>query len=282
MNYRHAYHAGNFADVFKHAVLTLAQGALNADPAPYFVLDTHAGAGLYDLQGAAASKTLEWQAGIGRFLKAAHRPAALSSYGEAILALNRGGPLRRYPGSPLIALHGMRANDRLIATEMHPEDARTLAKALTRDDRARVHRLDGYRALRAFLPPRERRGLILIDPPYEVADEFERLAHGLKAASRRFVTGLYLAWYPIKGRAEIAAFHGLLEGLGLRRLLCAELLIREPCDPARLNGSGLVIANPPAALVKMLEEILPWLTAVLATGTGAQFRLAPLSPAQAR
>lgn len=237
MNYRHAYHAGNFADCFKHALLLLLIEAMQRKDKPYLALDTHAGAGGYDLSAGPAEQTGEWRQGVGRLLEA--RPAALASYLGLIERLGL------YPGSPRILAALARPGDRLIACELHPNEALTLKRELAAFPSAAVHARDGYEAMRAFLPPPEKRGLILIDPPYERTDEFTRLAAALNLAARKFINGVYASWYPIKHRAPVRAFLAQIKETGLRDVIACELLLREPVNPARLNGCGLLVVNPP-------------------------------------
>jgi 23S rRNA (adenine2030-N6)-methyltransferase len=279
MNYRHAYHAGNFADVLKHAVLSLTLVHLKKKEAPFRVIDTHAGIGMYDLAGEEAGKTGEWRGGIGRLLGAdtAPLPAAaaelLKPYLAAVEALNPDGALRNYPGSPSLALALMRADDRLVANELHPEDAATLRRTLARDRRAKVLELDGWLALKAQLPPKERRGVVLVDPPFEEAGELDRIATGLDNARRRFSGGIYLLWYPIKDPRPVARFHQALAKVAPPESLAVELLIRAPDNPDRLNGCGLIVLNPPFTLAGDLDVLLPVLAERLSDGPGATGRI---------
>jgi 23S rRNA (adenine2030-N6)-methyltransferase len=284
MNYRHAYHAGNFADVLKHAVLALVIEHLKRKPAPFRVIDTHAGIGTYDLASEAATKTGEWRDGIGRVLDAEMAPeaaAALVPYLDVVRSLNADGALARYPGSPLIARRLMREHDRLVVNELHPEDRAQLAKLFTRDPQTKVLELDGFTALKALLPPKERRGVVLVDPAYEVTGELQRLVQGLKEVERRFATGVILLWYPVKDTQAIAAFRRQIAELGLAKALAAELLVRKPDDAALLNGAGLIIVNPPFTLAAKLAALLPELARLLAQGPGATFRLETLGREQA-
>ena len=211
MNYRHAYHAGNFADVLKHAVLALVIEHLKLKPAPFRVIDTHAGVGVYDLGAEEAQKTGEWREGIGRIVSADLPPdaaAALAPYLGVVRGLNaqiaREGTLTRYPGSPLLARRLMREGDHLVVNELHPEDNIALRKLFGHDPQTKVLELDGWTALKSLLPPKERRGVVLVDPAYEQPGELERLVQGLKEAARRFATGTILLWYPIKDVTAIA------------------------------------------------------------------------------
>lgn len=279
MNYRHAYHAGNFADVLKHAVLSLVLAYMAKKDAAFRVIDTHAGIGMYDLASEAAEKTGEWRNGIGRFLGEAEAEAAplpieaaalLVPYLDAVRACNPEGGLRRYPGSPCLALALMRAQDRLVASELHPEEAHLLGEALASDRRAKVLGLDGWLALKAQLPPKERRGVVLVDPPFEQHGELERLQQGLRNALRRFAGGVYLLWYPIKDPRPIAQFHQAIGKIAPPETLAVELLLRDPTDTERLNGSGLVVINPPYTLEGDLAVILPVLAERLGDGRGAR------------
>ncbi|QJE73019.1 23S rRNA (adenine(2030)-N(6))-methyltransferase RlmJ [Aerophototrophica crusticola] len=268
MNYRHAYHAGNPADVVKHAVLCLLLQKLTAKPAPFCVLDTHAGIGGYDLDATEAQKTREAEAGIRRLLALPDLPVALAPYLEAVRALNPGlaegkVPLRHYPGSPLLARHFLREQDRLVLAELHPDDAQTLRRALQGEKRAAVHHMDGWLALKAHLPPKEKRGLVVIDPPFEATDEYGRLAAALALVHRRWATGQVLAWYPIKDRASVWRLHQQMEDLGIPKVLAAELTWSEDDRSDRLNGSGLILVNPPWQLDATLAELLPALHRLL-------------------
>jgi 23S rRNA (adenine2030-N6)-methyltransferase len=283
MNYRHAYHAGNFADVLKHVVLTRVIEYLKRKPAPLRIVDTHAGSGCYALHSEEAAKTGEWQAGIGRLLGSDARPlpaqvaALLSPYLDAVRAENDAGALGRYPGSPLLACRLMRADDRLVANELHPEEHAALTANIGRDRRAKVLQLDGWLALKSQLPPRERRGVVLIDPPFEQDGELARMAQGLAEGLQRFATGVYLAWYPIKDPKPIARFHRDLVSLPVARLLRIELMLRRPTDLDRLNGCGLIVANPPHVLEAELARILPVLARRLGGDDGqAHVHLAPI------
>ena len=278
MNYRHVYHAGNFADVLKHIVLCRVVAHLQAKEGALFLLDSHAGIGRYDLAGDEALKTGEAAGGIRRLLAEPDLPAMLADYLAAIDALNPGPAaqaasssderplaerLRWYPGSPRFLRSMMRPGDRLAACELHPADAETLAAEFFRDRQVKTHQMDGYLAVKAMLPPPERRGFIVVDPPFERRDEFEMMSKGLVAAYRRFATGVYALWYPVKGRRPVDAFHADLAASGTRRILVAELMIRPGDDPERFNGCGLVLVNPPWKLDAELRELLPFLARLL-------------------
>jgi 23S rRNA (adenine2030-N6)-methyltransferase len=276
MNYRHAYHAGNFADVLKHAVLCRALEYLRAKPAAFRVVDTHAGAGRYDLGGIEARKTGEWRDGIGRLVDAdlASEPRRLlAPYLDAVVAFNSGGRLVTYPGSPVLAQALLRPQDRLIACELEPQQAAALGRALRGDPRAKAIAIDGWTALGAYVPPKERRGLVLIDPPFERPGEFTRLLRGLAAAHRRWTTGNYLLWYPIKDLAEVAGFARNLVRLGIGKMLRAELTIESADSVGALQSCGLIFVNPPWSLHDELKVLLPVLARALCRGAAGRFRL---------
>ena len=237
MNYRHAFHAGSFADCMKHALLVWLIDALQVKPAPIFVLDTHAGAGRYDLASDPAQRTGEWRQGIERLIDMP--PPALSRYLGFIRTLGL------YPGSPALIRAMLRPDDRRACCELQPDDLFQLRRHFARDPQVAVHQRDGWEALGALLPPKERRGLVLIDPPYEKPDEFTDLIDGLAMAHARFRTGVLAAWYPIKHRAPVRGFFTALQQTGIRDIVTAELLLREPLQPDRLNGCGLLVVNPP-------------------------------------
>jgi 23S rRNA (adenine2030-N6)-methyltransferase len=273
VNYRHVYHAGGFGDVVKHLVLTAVIERLKAKPAPFVVLDTHAGIGCYDLASAEAARTLEFETGITRLLACeATQPRlqpdaarTVARHLGVVRALNpEGASLRWYPGSPRLARALLRPCDRLVMCELHPQDILALKAEFAADPQAAVHHMDGYRALKAHLPPRERRGVVLLDPPFEAPDEHERLVAGLAVGHRRWPTGIFAIWYPIKERPAIWRFHQRLEETGIRKILAAEITIHPEETHERLNGCGMVLVNPPwrldAALSDLLAGVHPLLT----------------------
>jgi 23S rRNA (adenine2030-N6)-methyltransferase len=266
MNYRHAYHAGNHGDVLKHAVLAEIIRRLHDKPTPAFALDTHAGIGLYDLGATEAEKTGEWRAGIGKVFDAA--PGCLDAYLDIVRALNPGGALTRYPGSPAIAAARMRPGDRLALAELHPEDAEALRAWAHGKPGVAVHRRDGYESIRAFLPPPERRGLVIVDPPYEAIDEFELLAKAVITGCRRWPAGRWLIWHPVKDPAPVWRLQDALLGGGIGGFLMAELLVG-PVDGVSLAGSGLILINPPFGLEAWLGQALPALQSVIAPQHGS-------------
>jgi 23S rRNA (adenine2030-N6)-methyltransferase len=258
MNYRHAFHAGSFADCMKHALLVNLVGALQRKPAPIGVLDTHAGAGHYDLLNGPAQRTGEWRAGIDRLLDTP--PPALTPYLDLIRTLGL------YPGSPALIRAMLRPDDRLACCELQPDDLFELRRRFARDKQVAVHHRDAWEAIGALLPPKERRGLVLIDPPFEDPQEYTHLAEGLAAGNARFRTGVFAAWYPIKHRAPVRGFFTALQQTGIRDIVAAELLLREPLDPERLSGCGLVVINPPFGFERDATEILTALLERLGRG----------------
>ncbi len=281
MNYRHAYHAGNFADVVKHAVLARLVVYMTRKPQPFRVIDIHAGTGCYDLSSIEATKTAEWQNGIGRLLTAAAAlpegsAALLGPYLDAVRSLNGDADLKLYPGSPLLARMLMRREDTLIANELHSEDCARLRETMHGKPNTKVMELDAWAALKSLLPPKERRGLILIDPPFEASDEFDRLAKGLEQALARFATGTYLVWYPVKQQRDVTTFLRRVRGFGAKAALNVSLSITRRSDVG-LTETGLVIVNPPYVLESELNIILPALVTALAAGPGAGFTVEPLA-----
>ena len=280
MNYRHAYHAGNFADVLKHAVLALVIEYLKLKPQPFRVIDLHAGIGLYDLSGEEAGKTGEWRDGIGR-LVAADPPgdvaAVLAPYLDVVRSINPdsspGGDIRFYPGSPLLARTLMRPGDQLVANELHPEDVETLRRSLRRAPATKVMNLDAWQAVKSLLPPKERRGAVLIDPPFELANEFEAIEEGLREGLKRFANGISIVWYPIKDPARATRFLRQIKGLGTGKILSASLSVAARETLPGLTETGLLVVNPPFPLKSQLEQILPYLSSLLARGRGAGFSL---------
>jgi 23S rRNA (adenine2030-N6)-methyltransferase len=276
MNYRHAFHAGNFADVVKHAVLARVLTHLRSKETAFRVIDTHAGGGLYDLTGAEASRSGEWRDGIRLLREATLAPAlrtALAPYLDAVAALNPAGQLTRYPGSPLIVRANLRPQDRLIACELEPRAAVSLARNLGRDPRVKAIAIDGWTALTAYIPPKERRGLVLVDPPFEQRNEFARLLDALQTAHGKWPTGIYMAWYPIKQRHETEAFARKVGKSGVEKILRAEISFTAPADTAKLRGSGLLVVNPPWTLERELQSLLPALAEILAQGARYRLRL---------
>jgi 23S rRNA (adenine2030-N6)-methyltransferase len=280
MNYRHIYHAGNFADVFKHIVLARIIAYLKRKDAAFRVIDTHAGIGLYALHSEEALKTGEWRGGIGKLLSAAPKGSSatlLEDYLATVQSLNPEGGIRLYPGSPWLARHLLRRQDRLTAIEFHPEDANRLKELFAGDHHVRIIELDGWLALGAHLPPKEKRGLVLVDPPFEEEGEFERMMDGLKKAYRRWPGGIYAFWYPVKDGAAVGRFRQALAEAGIPKILDVSLSIRSPSAEPRLDGCGMVVVNPPFILHQELTEILPLLVRLLGEDKGAAWSLDLLS-----
>ena len=280
MNYRHAYHAGNFADVVKHATLARIVRYLKEKPAAFRVIDTHAGIGLYDLASDEAQRTGEWQGGVGRLAGRRFAPeveALLQPYRDAVGLGPAAGKLEEYPGSPLIARRLLRPQDRLFAVELHVQDAAALKSLFAGDIQVRVLELDGWLALGAHVPPKEKRGLVLVDPPFEEEGEFERIVAGLGKAHRRWPGGVYALWYPVKDRRAVADFRAALAGSGIPKILDIRFDVRAPSQDARLDGCGIAIVNPPYALTGELEILLPVLCDTLADGPGAGFAIERLT-----
>ncbi len=268
MNYRHAFHAGNHADVLKHYVLTRLIALLSRKEAPFAYLDSHAGIGLYDLRGDQASRTGEWLEGIARLWQASDVPDPLLDYLEVIRAMNPDGELRHYPGSPDLARLLTREQDRLHLNEKHPEDGRLLKENMHGYRRVAVHLGEGWYVPRALLPTREKRALLLIDPPFEQVDEMERCAQSLSEAISRMRQAVVAIWYPIKDLRQLSRFYRDLQKSKAPKLLLVELYVHPTDEAARLNGSGLVISNPPWGLEDELKQILPWLADLLGQSQG--------------
>jgi 23S rRNA (adenine2030-N6)-methyltransferase len=286
MNYRHAFHAGGFADVIKHIVLVRILTYLHDKPAAFRVIDTHAGAGIYDLGGEEARRGGEWLTGIARLMQARFSESTgelVKPYLDIVRAFNPQRELVAYPGSPLIARALLRPQDRMVACELEPQARKHLIDALRRDSQARVVDLDGWVALPAFVPPKERRGLVLIDPPFEAKDEFERLAAGFAAAFAKWPTGIYLLWYPVKSRrsAEELARHVAARteaAIGVGKCLRLEFSVGPQVADGALTSTGLLIVNPPWTLGAELRTILSELERPLGQGGAGRFRLETVRP----
>ena len=269
MNYRHAYHAGNHADVLKHIVLARIFALMARKDTPFAYLDSHSGIGLYDLLGDEASRTGEWESGIGRLYGRDDVPELLQDYLGVVSALNPDGGLEFYPGSPELGRRLTRPQDRVMLNELHPEDGRLLKANMAGERRIAVHQGDGWLLPRAFLPVPEKCGVLLIDPPFEQPDDLERCVTALDEAIGRMRQTVVAIWYPIKDRRQLKRFYQRLEKSSAPKLLRVELCVH-PADTAdRLNGSGLVIANPPWPLDEELRGLLSWLAETLAQSEGS-------------
>ena len=275
MNYRHAFHAGNFADVFKHSILLGLLESLKRKQSAFCYFDTHAGRGRYDLRSEEASRTREYAGGVQRLLASTRLPSVLHVYVNLVRALNagQGGELAVYPGSPLLASLVLREQDRAIVCELQEDEAAALKALFRGDARFSVHQRDGYEALKALTPPKQKRGLVLIDPPFEAqTGEFVEIQAALAGALARWPNAIYAIWYPIKLRQHIVPFHRwLAERSGAASVIAAELLLHPDNSALRLNGCGMAILNPPYRFDRELEEIVPVLRATLAQSRyGAQ------------
>ncbi|HEX2553649.1 MAG TPA: 23S rRNA (adenine(2030)-N(6))-methyltransferase RlmJ [Microvirga sp.] len=274
MNYRHAFHAGNFADVMKHALLVRILAYLQRKETPLRVIDTHAGIGLYDLSSDEARRTGEWGEGIGR-LDTPFAPqveAILAPYRAVVAAVRaRHGP-KAYPGSPAIVREMLRRQDQGVFVELHPKDHATLSERYNAVTNLKVLHLDAWIALHALIPPKEKRGLVLIDPPFEEPNEMQRLGDELLRAVAKWPTGTYAAWYPVKDLAPVDKVVKALDAALGRPALRLELYIDRPDDPARLNGSGLLVVNPPWTLRDEAETLLPALAERLSRGRYGAYR----------
>jgi 23S rRNA (adenine2030-N6)-methyltransferase len=274
MNYRHAYHAGNHTEMLKHAALVAVLEHLGRKEKPFFVLDTHAGIGGYDLGSEEAVKTGEATDGILRVARA--DPPAARAYLDLVRGFDPSGEMRFYPGSPEIVRRMLRPQDRLVACELHPADVETLRIAMRHDPRVAVHQRDGYEAIGAFVPPPERRGLVFVDPPFEKRDEADRLGRTLAKAVRKWPTGTYMAWYPLKDPDVPGRILAPLEAAGAAETLQVELALR-PLD-GTLVGGGLVIVNPPYTLPAFLDALGPQLLAALGGAERGAYRRAWITP----
>jgi 23S rRNA (adenine2030-N6)-methyltransferase len=275
MNYRHSFHAGNFADVFKHALVARLLVYLTRKETPFRVIDTHAGEGAYDLASDEAARTLEWRGGIGRLADLSRADeetrALLAPYLDCVGACDAEGRPALYPGSPLIAARLMREQDRAIFCELRPDAYDALRYRFGRDARVKTIHIDGYAALGAYVPPKERRGLVLIDPPFERPDEFEAMFSAFHGAYRKWPTGVYALWHPSKDARVERVFHHRFVGEGVKRVLRLSLAVADRGEG--LRRTGLVVVNPPFIFEGETRKILSFLTAWLAQGAGAGFEV---------
>ncbi|MBP5987539.1 MAG: 23S rRNA (adenine(2030)-N(6))-methyltransferase RlmJ [Azonexus sp.] len=275
LSYRHAFHAGNHADVLKHLILLQIAEYMAEKPAPFWIIDTHAGAGRYALESAHASKLAEYKDGIGRLWEAKGLPPAAKDYVDMVRQLNPDGQLRHYPGSPWLARQMLRDSDRLRLYEMHTTDARLLLECFKGTGReVAITDGDGFIGLKAILPPPPRRALVLIDPSYETKGDYTAVVKALQESLKRFPTGTYALWYPMLSKLESRQLPDKLKRLGCSNWLHATLEVKAPAkDGFGMNGSGMFIINPPWTLEKKLHETLPKLTELLAQGPGAKYTL---------
>ncbi|WP_210396222.1 23S rRNA (adenine(2030)-N(6))-methyltransferase RlmJ [Motiliproteus sediminis] len=275
LSYRHGFHAGNHADVLKHLVLVRCLQYLVQKPKPVCYLDTHAGGGAYSLADARAQKTGEYRDGIGRLWQCDHLPSPLQAYHDQV-AIFCGASLDAYPGSPVLAAQLLRDVDRLLLNELHSSEQQVLKQRFAADRRVRVIEGDGYVGGLAALPPKERRGLVLIDPPYEIKSDYERVVKWLKDAHRRFATGIYALWYPVVDRARIDRLQQAIKASGIARIDLYELCVAPDTSPG-MGGSGMVVINPPWQLRAEMEITLPWLAERLAPEGGGRYRIVELA-----
>jgi 23S rRNA (adenine2030-N6)-methyltransferase len=266
LSYQHGFHAGNFADVHKHLLLVLLLQALNRKAKPWSYLETHGGRAQYDLHGEQAAKTGEFQQGIARLWRQPV-PAAVAPYLELVESLNAQA-LRHYPGSPLIAARLARRDDRISVMELHPAEADALRQAFRQDSRVAVHHRDGYEGVLSLLPPKPNRGVVLIDPAYEVKSEYQQVARFVGKARARWPNGCFALWYPLLPAGLWRGMKAELAASGLRNVLCFELEVMAPAGERGMYGSGLLVINPPWRLDATLARISPWLQATLQQGEG--------------
>lgn len=284
MNYRHHFHAGNFADVVKHVLLQGLLEALCRKDTPFCYIDTHAGLGCYDLGASEAQRTLEFKTGLTRVKAApvAGMPAWVTDYQKAVAALQAEKSGFWYPGSPWLALHQLRAQDRAVLLELHPEDAATLKQNLGRESRVAVHQRDAYEGLAALVPPKEKRGLVLIDPPYEEErDDYAPVVELLAKAHAKWPTGVYALWFPIKDHHAITRFYRRLRNTGIPKMLATELNVLPPDNSLGLNGTGMIIVNPPWQFSDTAFVTLQWLKPVLSDHPQSSFKVEWLTPESA-
>ncbi|MGL4191245.1 MAG: 23S rRNA (adenine(2030)-N(6))-methyltransferase RlmJ [Vibrio sp.] len=268
LSYRHSFHAGNHADVLKHIVQSLILTSLQQKEKPFVYHDTHSGVGRYDLTHEWSEKTGEYKQGIARVWQQETIPEQLESYLDAIRQLNQGDTLRYYPGSPRVARAHLREQDRMVLTELHPSDYPLLEQEFHRDHQVSIYKEDGFTRLKASLPPRERRGLVLIDPPYELAKEYRDVVRAIAHSHQRWATGIYAIWYPVVNRCDIDDMLQGLQNLGIRKILQIELGVSPDTNERGMTASGMIVINPPWTLENQMQTILPFLQQAIAPATG--------------
>ncbi len=268
LSYRHSFHAGNHADVLKHIVQSLILDALKQKDKPFIYHDTHSGVGRYDLTHEWSEKTGEYKQGIAKLWEATNLPEEINSYLAAIEQLNQGKQLRYYPGSPRVARAQLRQQDRMTLTELHPSDFPLLKQEFHRDRQVKIFQEDGFARLKASLPPKERRGLVLIDPPYELAKEYRDVVSAIAQSYKRWATGVYAIWYPVVNRADIDDMIEGLQNLGIRKILQIELGVSADTNERGMTASGMIVINPPWKLEAQMKAILPFLKQTIAPATG--------------
>ncbi|EPO0037795.1 23S rRNA (adenine(2030)-N(6))-methyltransferase RlmJ [Vibrio cholerae] len=268
LSYRHSFHAGNHADVLKHIVQSLILDSLQQKEKPFVYHDTHSGVGRYDLRHEWSEKTGEYKQGIARVWQQDNIPAELDSYLDAVRQLNQGETLRYYPGSPRVARAHLREQDRMVLTELHPSDYPLLEQEFHRDRQVSIYKEDGFARLKASLPPQERRGLVLIDPPYELAKEYRDVVRAIAQSYKRWATGIYAIWYPVVNRCDIDDMLEGLQGLEIRKILQIELGVAPDTNERGMTASGMIVINPPWTLESQMQTILPFLKQAIAPATG--------------
>ncbi|ENM3767571.1 23S rRNA (adenine(2030)-N(6))-methyltransferase RlmJ [Vibrio cholerae] len=268
LSYRHSFHAGNHADVLKHIVQSLILNSLQQKEKPFVYHDTHSGVGRYDLTHEWSEKTGEYKQGIARVWQQDNIPAELDSYLDAIRQLNQGETPRYYPGSPRVARAHLREQDRMVLTELHPSDYPLLEQEFHRDRQVSIYKEDGFARLKASLPPQERRGLVLIDPPYELAKEYRDVVRAIAQSYKRWATGIYAIWYPVVNRCDIDDMLEGLQGLEIRKILQIELGVAPDTNERGMTASGMIVINPPWTLESQMQTILPFLKQAIAPATG--------------
>ncbi len=275
LSYRHAFHAGNHADVLKHYVLSLVLDYFNQKDKPYWYIDTHAGAGMYTLKSEFAQKNAEYETGIVRVMQAQNLPESLAKFITIANSFNIEGSLDFYPGSPKIAEFMLRKDDKLRLFELHPSDFKLLQENFKgKSKQANIEMQDGFSGIKAFLPPPTRRALVLIDPPYEIKEDYQHVVDCIKDSLKRFATGTYLIWYPLLQRPEPELMLKNLENLEINDWLNVSLTIEKPSSEGYgMHGSGMFVINPPWTLPKTLAEAMPILTSVLGLDANAHFTL---------
>jgi len=268
LSYRHSFHAGNHADVLKHIVQSLILSALQHKEKPFIYHDTHSGVGRYDLTNEWSEKTGEYKQGITRLWEQQQLPDEIETYIHAIKQLNSNNELRFYPGSPLIARSHLRSQDRMVLTELHPTDFPLLEQEFHRDRQVHISKEDGFKHLKASLPPKERRGLVLIDPSYELAHEYNDVVRAIAQSYKRWATGIYAIWYPVVNRFDIDDMLDGLKGLEIRNILQIELGVSPDTNERGMTASGMIVINPPWKLESQMTALLPFLQQTIAPVTG--------------
>lgn len=276
LSYRHSFHAGNHADVLKHIVLTLCIEALKEKEKPFLYLDTHSGAGRYLLTSEHSEKTGEYLSGVNLVWQQTNIPEQLNTYFSVLKRYNPFENLKYYPGSPLIAKQLLREQDKLNLTELHPTDYPLLRQEFSKDKRSKVLREDGFSQLKSKLPPASRRGIILIDPSYEIKEDYQKIPAALLEAYKRFATGIYLLWYPVVSRTQTQRMIDGIVNLGIKRISQFELAIKPDNNQKGMTASGMIVINPPWKLHQQMQTIMPWLTEILDTKQTGSFTIKQL------